>query len=878
VATATTRSRRSLYSKESAMIPTRLFLRNFMCYRDNVPPLDLKGIHLACLCGDNGNGKSALIDAITWALWGRSRAKSDDELINLGRREMEVELDFEVAGQGYRVSRKRSIPRSRSGGTGQRSGHTLLDLQIATNDSYRSIAGDSIAQTQQSIVDILRMDYSTFINSAFLRQGHADEFTVKPPGERKKVLADIMGLSLYDELEEKARTRAREKEQQQAALESAIHDMQHEISRRGEYEEQLQGIRLTLEGLDREADAQEKTVGQLRDARKALVFKQEQLSEVKATIDRAGRELERWRELARDHRQRIAEYRSIMDRREEVENGHARLQQLTAEVDDMDHKLQSSFALGKRKDHLARVIAEERGQLLEERGRMQSRVTDLEAQSARVGPLEKELAQARVRYDNVARLEEELDARKKESRDLDIRLETLRAGGASLKDEMEELKEKLHLISGAGARCPLCDSELGEEGRQSIERQYRQGLEAKAAACSKINAEIRERSRQHQENGRRIDRLQAQLDAERTSVQRQIASLENEVSQGREAGRGLPEARDLLQEVERRLSAGDYALAEQQELHEVDQQLESLGYDSERHRELRRLLDKFEPYRESRRKLDEADSQLPSEESRLRQAEEACSAWESTLDQAAATQAALEQELAGMPGLAAGLAEAERVHHSLRRRQSEARDAAVVIQEKLSRCAELEQKKTEKETSLARASRDRQVYEDLAQAFGKKGVQAFLIESAVPEIEEEANNLLGRMTDGAMYLTMDTQRETRKGEVVETLDIRISDDLGTRSYEMYSGGEAFRINLALRIALSKVLARRAGAPLPTLFIDEGFGTQDSDGLSKLVGAINSVQDDFRKILVITHLEELKDTFPVRIEVTKSGDGSMVSVS
>ncbi len=129
-----------------------------------------------------------------------------------------------------------------------------------------------------------------------------------------------------------------------------------------------------------------------------------------------------------------------------------------------------------------------------------------------------------------------------------------------------------------------------------------------------------------------------------------------------------------------------------------------------------------------------------------------------------------------------------------------------------------------------------------------------------------------------MHVKFETQKETKKGTVQETLDIVIGDELGTRSYEMFSGGEAFRINFAVRIALSRLLARRAGAPLPTLIIDEGFGTQDAGGIEKLKEAITSIQDDFDKILVITHLDELKDAFPARIDVVKTAEGSTISVS
>jgi exonuclease SbcC len=129
-----------------------------------------------------------------------------------------------------------------------------------------------------------------------------------------------------------------------------------------------------------------------------------------------------------------------------------------------------------------------------------------------------------------------------------------------------------------------------------------------------------------------------------------------------------------------------------------------------------------------------------------------------------------------------------------------------------------------------------------------------------------------------MSVRFETQRELKtRDSLRETLDITISDGAGVRDYEMYSGGEAFRVDFAVRMALSEVLARRAGARLQTLVIDEGFGSQDEAGRQRLVEAINMVQGDFAKVLVITHIEALKDAFPTRIEVEKGAGGSTVRV-
>jgi len=152
-----------------------------------------------------------------------------------------------------------------------------------------------------------------------------------------------------------------------------------------------------------------------------------------------------------------------------------------------------------------------------------------------------------------------------------------------------------------------------------------------------------------------------------------------------------------------------------------------------------------------------------------------------------------------------------------------------------------------------------------------------IIESVIPELEDEANALLARMTNNRMHLKLETQRDTRQGNTVETLDIKIADELGTRSYELFSGGEAFRANFALRVGLSKLVARRAGARVQMLVVDEGFGTQDAEGLEHLIEAIKAIQDDFEKVLIITHVPEMKEVFPVRIDVRKTPQGSVFQI-
>ena len=188
------------------MIPLKLQIKNFLSYGSEPQTIDFSPYHLICLSGKNGHGKSALLDAITWALWGQARktlgvAKADQGLLRLGQTQMFVALDFMFNGQTYRVRREFAKTYGKP--------FAALDFGIVNQETQLLIplTDKTIRQTQEKIESLLNLDIDSFVNSAFLRQGQSNEFSKKTAKERKVVLATILGLNRYETI----RTLAMEK-------------------------------------------------------------------------------------------------------------------------------------------------------------------------------------------------------------------------------------------------------------------------------------------------------------------------------------------------------------------------------------------------------------------------------------------------------------------------------------------------------------------------------------------------------------------------------------------------------------------------------------------------------------------------------------------
>jgi len=856
------------------VIPERLKIVNFMPYRGELPPFSFAGIHTACICGDNGSGKSALIDAITWALWGKTRAKSDDELVHLGEKETEITFDFSLGGQLYRIIRKHSRPK-RPGTSGQSS----LDLFLLGQDSPRVISGDTISQTQQKIIDILRMDYDTFVNSAFLRQGHAGEFTQQRPAKRKEVLASILGLGLYDQLEQQSREQAREHETERGQLESALAEIDDELCQQPSIESALKDAGRELAGIDKQTATQQSRLNQLRRDMQSLESKKGELKQLDELMEKAGQDLERWQERRDKSLSLIDEAAALITRRPAIVEGQARFSQARQCCDELNQKLGLLIKLKETKGQLERAIDKAQSALLADHAVSRSKIDQLSAGWYKLARLKGDQNELAAEWQKLADIEAGLDENKRAVRALELRLARLESDRASLRQDIAVLEEKLKLLAEKkDSRCPLCETELGGEELNLVAAKYTAEKEQKTAALETSGAETAALKTEQQSLTGVIAPLEIELNRMKASLQGRDSVLKKAITEAEAAGSSLAEEKKRLAAIEEKLAAKSFAAAEQEALSGVEAEIDDLGYNAAQHSKEKQRLEELKPYESQMRQLEAAERLLSQEEENAAAAKEFITELTSRLANDDGKRQEIAAMLSGREQVKINLGQAETDYKRLANVQRQAQQSVGSLNEKLNRCRELKVKKQESQKRLKQAADMESVYKELARAFGKKGIQAMLIETALPEIEMEANRLLGRMTDNRMHIRIETQRQSKKGETLETLDIKISDELGTRSYEMYSGGETFRIDFAIRIALSRLLAGRAGAPLPTLIIDEGFGTQDTNGIERLKEAINSIQDDFEMILVITHMEELKDAFPTRIEVTKTAQGSTISVN
>ncbi len=861
------------------MIPQRLSVRNFLCYRENVPTLDFQGIHVACLCGQNGHGKSALLDAVTWCLWGEARGKTQDDLISYGADECRVELEFLSRDTSYRVIRSRS----RAGGR-RRQGVSDLQFQVLGNDAAIAITGDHIRETQAKIEQTIGMDYDAFINSAFLLQGRADEFTNKTPADRKAVLSKILGLEAYDRIQERARQRLDEGKSSSSEIEGSLGRMRFDLGNIGDPAIELAEVKMRLDDVNRQTEESRGRVEGLRAQVGELDSLRESLTELGVNITGIRSDIEQLESALSASQRRLRGYLDLIQEADPIRQGSERLILARHRLETLEEARGRYDQLGESKNQLQRSIDTSRTLLEAKIAQLVRRVhVELVPKAGAETELAGQLAQVQQRLNG-------LDQEKVQVAGLRDRLtKTSTAIGEAQGTaerylvEGKELAAKLEFLekSGGGeAVCPLCQTSLGHDGCTALTHTYTTDIQAKRNLYRQNQQRLKqletEKTDMEQEWGQRDQALTTSL----REGQSKLQELESRIQESREAQKTLDEERKQVQAAQSSLASGDFASAEQSELKAIEDQIQSLGYDDEARQQSYAETRELAHFEERQGQLTQAEASLPAEQESLARTQDILNRRRIDLEQAQERRTTGEQSISELPQLQTGLKAAESGLAELESTRQTTTARLGYLDGEVRRLQSLRREVSRDSARLTALKEDEGIYQELVTAFGRQGIQAMLIETVVPRLEEEANLLLGRMTDNRMQVKLETQRERRsgRGDPIETLEINVSDELGPRSYEMYSGGEAFRVNLSLRIALSKVLAQRMGAPLPTLFIDEGFGSQDAAGRERILDVISAIENDFDKIIVVTHLDDMKDVFPVRIEVQKGDDGSTFWIS
>ena len=1008
------------------MIPLSLSLRNFLSYGEEVPPLDFTQFHVACLTGGNGHGKSALLDGITYALWGQARkSRSDEELCRIGASEMRVDFDFALGEKHFRVIRswrrtKRGVP--------------ALDLQVESAGVFRTLSeGEGINPTQRRINEFLSMDYDTFVNSAFIVQGRADEFTQKNARQRKEVLGRILGLGRYDQLQGMARVRYQEHLRQGETLQTRLGELDAELAKREGYEAELRAVGDHLARLSSQISSREEAQAELDTQRLELMQIRQRVAELEREQQRGAERTQQVSAELENLREQQRQDGEILAAAESIERDFATYDQLRTQIGLIERKAQAHGALEVRRGQLEERIVQarqeverqqerwtatlgERQRQLDEHQALLHREQTIAIRYVQFKTLSEQaqaLEQAKIRYEDLLRqrrrLEHELslaEERRKsqcqalarqlaqlersiaEGETLAARIHHLQAQrtqlqakaeerehvkdeGRDLNDQITERQQKVRaeeeelanerqqaqvLASSDDANCPLCGSALDAEHRQQVAAELAQREDRRQERIAALGSELAALDDQLQKMRVRYKALGEEI-APLQQVHQELAAGEARVAQLRQAAAEAEQLAEQLAALNRELGDQSYAPDERERLHKLGGEIELLGYSSAEHEALRRKLAQLRPVEAEHARLQDAKSQADRLQSEWAAAQNQLERAERQLVEAGYAQeereqlGQVEQQLAALgydsaehqrlrqqqDDLRDSARQFERLQHARQRRASasesrvryeaEASTLAQQLQtrkeekeklheragdlegvdrrlgenqarlEKLraerdqllqrwgnlealcSRCAELALERDALRQDLQGTQRQVWIYHQLDRAFGKDGIQALIIENAVPQIAEEANAILARLTDNRIQVAFESLRDLKKGGTRETLDVKIADEIGERSYHLYSGGEAFRTNFALRLALSKVLAMRSGTRLHTLFIDEGFGTQDEQGLEQLIEAIQKISEDFKKVLIVTHLDQLKAAFPVQIEVAKHPDlGSRFSVA
>ncbi len=878
------------------MKPLYLKMAAFGPYKDcqeiDFAQLGEKGLFL--ICGETGSGKTMILDAITFALYGKSSGNMRDDLEALRCRfcdwgqDTYVEFTFSVRGEYYRFERRLECKRKNLTTSQNAYRKNEEGVWVPLFENCKKGDMDALA------VQLIGLDYDQFRQVIILPQGQFEKLLTSNSDEKERILMQIFGVDKWQKIAEHFYHNAdRCLQELKGQRELMNHGLQEEGC------ENLEQLREQIQQLEQQQTALEEEFRELD-----YENRQKQLEYQKELLDRFEH-LDNLREQLEEHRLHEGEQGQRLEKRE-----------LAVKAQRIAPFLQAYENAEMRKKQACKRIEECETNYQEAREQMLKVKQCMEAYEARAEEMEQlagELPLYRQKessYQQLGEVRRELSQKKEtwgkeqqELQELQKKQEKLQEQSKSLRITYEELTAKHQELFRAyvadvagvlaeeledGAPCPVCGStshpRKTERKESEITKQQVEACKAEGEAVYRQLSEVLEALTGYGNQTRQQEEKCLNLQYGVQNMEQEQARLEEQLIPGVDT----PEKfKKWLVDLSRQLEQYQTELAEVKQTELACREKMSVAFS---HRELaEKELGNAKAI--CQEKLEALEEQLQAQEfSEKQQAVEAMlspeelSALSSTIEKYIAEGALLEQQIHALEKQLGRQKRPDRAWWEQSRRRLEeqkeayltGREALRVLskqkQDKLARLeetyAQLEQKWTGAETDWAFAKTLR--------GDTGMGMQRYVLGILFSSVIVAANRMLEQVHGGRYRLYRSDERA--KGSNKRGLELKVYDSFSGeqegRSVKTLSGGEKFLVSLALSIGMSSV-AGRSGIRIEAMFVDEGFGSLDRNSIEDALNILAGIQKQSGMVGIISHVQLLQDHIPTKLQIEKSRDGSQI---
>jgi exonuclease SbcC len=796
------------------MLLKTLALRNYRKYKDASVefPDGVIGI-----IGLNGVGKTTLIEAIGWALFGHHAARTTKELIKRdGASQHEpcsATLEFELEGDGYCVVRemvgKNLVPKA----------SLKINGKLITNNS------DEVTAV---ITEKIGMDYLSFFTSVFARQKELNALSIMKAAERKKLVLRMLGIE---------------------RIEKSILAIRED--KRGK-EKRIEGIKAAT--VDKEG---RKKIDVLSSNQKELKKAQEELlpviKEIEAATKQKEKEVEDAKEAlaiaTRNYESYVTLNTKLSERRSDAENARNRREEKEKELADL---LVKKKRLEEVADDEARYFQfrERKGELEERRGeykRKQELMKRAEKTSEELRKRTKSISKLKAQRTEFEGVEEQVDAVKREIEAMQKQKEQIHASLGALKSQVVQTKKEIDERSrkrqriedlGSEGECPLCERKLGTHYEWLLTK-LQEELQTKKEDLQSVFTEYKLKK------------------GERASQERAEEKL---VQKNRELEKRVTEKRGLDTRIvheERELERWQTEL----ELIKTDlMPIRDAEFDANAYKDVIATLNNLEvAYREilglraEIGRIEDVENNVRTLRDLERRTSDEIVVLKRQIEDLAFDKRDYEAKKTGYDRKKEELNEFKLKLLGKRNEfENVCRDVERVIED-IEEQKRLLMEKEKEEMEMLYLS----VLEKLMNDF-----KVYVVGRIRPMLSDYASDMLRRLTDGK-YSAM---------ELDENYDVFIYDEGTPYELNRFSGGEEDLANLCLRLAISAVVTERSAIQTNFIILDEIFGSQDALRKRNIIKTLNALSKKFRQIFLITHIEDVRDYMEYVLRVTEDEEG------